>query len=55
MQQCGLCEDKDETINHILSECTKQTQRECTTRHNWVRKVIHWESFKKLKFDSTTK
>ena len=25
------------------------------TRHEWVRKVIYWESFKKFKFDHSNK
>ena len=45
----------DETINHIISECSKLTQKEYKTRHNWVGKVIHWEMYKKLKFDHTNK
>ena len=39
----GLCVDRDETINHIISECSKLAQNEYKTRHNWVGKVIHWE------------
>ena len=36
MQQnskCRLCGDRDETINHIISECSKLAQREYKTRH----------------------
>ena len=47
--------DKDEMINHIVSECSKLVHKEYKTRHNWVGKVIHWELSKKLKFDYTTK
>ena len=38
-----LCGDRDETINHIISECSKLAQREYKARHDWVGKVIHWE------------
>ena len=48
-----LCGDIDETINHILSECSKLAQKE--TRHDWVGKVIHLELCKKFKFDYTNK
>ena len=48
-----LCSDRDETINHIISECSKLAQKEYKTRHDWVGKVIHWELCKKLKFDYT--
>ena len=39
--KCRLCGDRDETINHIKSECSKLAQKE----------VIHWEMRKKFKFD----
>ena len=53
--KCRLCSDRDETINHIISECSKLAQREYKARHNWVGKVIHWEMCKKFKFDYTNK
>ena len=34
--KCRLCGDRDETINHIISECSKLTQKEYKARHNWV-------------------
>ena len=54
-----LCSDRDETINHIISECSKLIQS-CLvlyykTRYDWVGKVIHWEIWKKFKFDHTNK
>ena len=58
MQQnskCRLCGDRDETINHIISECSKLAQKEYKIRHDWVSKVIHWEMCKKFKFDHTNK
>ena len=58
MQQnssCRLCGDRDETINHIISECSKLAQKEYKTWHDWVGKVIHWEVCKKLKYDHTNK
>ena len=53
--KCRLCGDRDETINHIISECTKLAQKEYKTRHDWVGKVIQWEMCKKFKFDHTNK
>ena len=50
-----LCGDKDETINHIISECSKLTQKEYKARHEWVGKVIHWEMCKKFQFDRANK
>ena len=53
--RCSLCGDRDETINHIISECSKLVQREYKTWHDWVGKVTHWELCKKFKFDHTNK
>ena len=58
MQQnskCRLCGDRDETINHIISDCNKLAQKEYKTRHDWIGKVIHWEMCKKFNFDHTNK
>ena len=58
MQQnskCGQCGDRDETINHIISECRKLAQTEYKARHDWMGKVINWEMCKKLKFDHANK
>ena len=35
--KCRLCDDRDETINHIISECSKLAQKEFMTRHGWAR------------------
>ena len=53
--KCMLCSDRDETINHIISECSKLEQNAYKARHDWVGKVIHSEMCKKLKFDHTNK
>ena len=51
--KCRLCGDKDETINHIISECSKLAQKEYNNRHGLIDNVIHWEMCKKFKFDHT--
>ena len=50
-----LCSDRDETINHIISESSKLAEKEYKTRYDWVGKVIHWEMCKTFKFDHTNK
>ena len=50
-----LCSDRDETINHIISEWNKLAPKEYKTRHDWIGMVIHWEMCKKSKFDHTNK
>ena len=52
--KCGWCEGRDETVNQIVSECSKHVQKKYKTRYDWVGKVIHWELCKTMKFDHTT-
>ena len=47
-RKCRLCGDRDEIINHIISECSKIAQKEYKTRHNWMDKGIHWEMCKEI-------
>ena len=44
-----LCGDREDTINHIISE------KKYKTRYDWMGKVIHRELCKKFKFDHTNK
>ena len=53
--KCRLCGDRDETINHIISECSKLAQKEYKARHDWVGQVIHWEMCKKFQLDRANK
>ena len=53
--KCRLWGDRHETINHIISECSKLAQKEYKVRHDRVGKVIHWEMCKEFKFDHTNK
>ena len=53
--KCRRCDNRDEMIKHIISECSKLSQKEYKTSHDWVGKVSHWELCKKFKFDNTKK
>ena len=55
ISKCRLYGDRDETINHIISECSKLAQKEYKARNYWVGKVIHWEMCKKFQSDHTNK
>ena len=46
---------RDETINRIVSKCSKLAKNEYKTRHDWVGKAIYWELCKRLKFDQAAK
>ena len=39
--------ERDKTINHIVSECSKQSQKKYKTKHDWVGKLIHLELCKR--------
>ena len=54
-RKCRLCADKDETINHTISEYSRLLQRKHKTKYDWVGKGIHWEQCKKSKFDCSSK
>ena len=38
---CRLCGDREEKINHLISEYSKLAQKDYKTVHGWVGKVIH--------------
>ena len=40
--KCRLCSDREETINSIISECSKLAQKEYKFRRDWVGLLIHW-------------
>ena len=50
-----LCSERDETINRVISKCSKLALKEYKTRHDWVGKVIHLELCKKFIFDHANK
>ena len=43
------------TLKRIISECSKLAQKGYKARHDWVRRVIHWEMCRKFQFDHTNK
>ena len=53
--KCRMCDQADESINHILSECSKMAQKEYKRRHDWVGKKVHWEVSKRCGFDVAKK
>ena len=53
--KCRFCGEKDETVNYIISKCSKPAQKEYKTKHDWAGRVIHWELCKRLNFGHSTK
>ena len=43
---CRMCNQKDETVFHILSECSKLAQSEYKKRHDKVAQIVHWNMCK---------
>ena len=46
--KCRMCGKVDETINHLISECSKMAQKEYKNRHDWVGRRIHWDICRKF-------
>ena len=40
---CRLCGVKSESISHLVSECSKLSQKKYKARHDSVAQIIHWE------------
>ena len=40
---CRMCNQKSETINHILSECKMLAQKECKRGHDNITSLVHWK------------
>ena len=47
-----MCRERNETFSHIISECSKLTQKEYKRRHHNVGKYIHWKLCKKYNIHS---
>ena len=39
--KCRRFGQADESVNHVLSECSKMAQKEYKRRHDWVGKKVH--------------
>ena len=52
---CRMCRKVDESINHIVSGCTKLLQKECKRRHDNLGKIVHWKLARKCNFEAGDK
>ena len=48
--KCRLYDDREETIDHVISECRKLAQNEFKNIYKTMRKVIHWDFCQKFEF-----
>ena len=40
---CRMCRKVDESIDHIVSGCSKLAQKEYKRRHDNLGKIVHWK------------
>ena len=40
--KCRLCGDREETVDHLVSSCSKIAQTDYKERHNKVAQMLHW-------------
>ena len=52
---CRLCKEKDETIDHLISSCSKIAQTDYKERHNKVTSMLHWNLCKKYHLPASEK
>ena len=52
---CRVCRKVDESIDHIVSGCSKLVQKECTRRHDNLGKIVHWKLARKCNFEAGDK
>ena len=44
---CRVCRKVNESIDHIVSDCSKLAEKEYKRRHDNVRKIVHWKLARK--------
>ena len=54
--KCRMCDERDETVAHIVSECSQLAQNDYKKcRHDKIAAIIHWNYCKKFGFACTEK
>ena len=52
---CRVCRKVDESIDHVVSGCSKLAQKECERRHDNLGKIVHWKFARKCNFEAGDK
>ena len=52
---CRVCRKVDESIDHIVSGCSKLAQKEYKRRHDNLGKIVHWKLGRKCNFEARDK
>ena len=53
--KCRSCKEKDETIDHLISSCSKIAQTDYKVRHNKVASMLYWNLCKKYHLSASEK
>ena len=52
---CRLWKKAGESIDHVVSGCSKLAQKECKRRHDNLGKIVHWKLARKFNFETGDK
>ena len=52
---CRVCRKEVESIDHVVSGCSKLSQKEYKRRHDNLEKVVHWKLTRKCNFEAGNK
>ena len=52
---CRMCGKVDESIDHIVSDCSKLAQKEYKRRHENLGKIVRWKLDRKCNFEAGDK
>ena len=52
---CRMCNEKSESVSHLVSECSKLAKRKYKRRHDNVARIIHWEMCRLYELDRADK
>ena len=52
---CRMCRKVDESIDHIVSGCSKRAQKEYKRRYDNSGKIVHWKLARKCNFEAGDK
>ena len=52
---CRVCRKVDESIDHVVSGCSKLAQNEYKRRHDNLGKIVHWKLARKKNFEAEGK
>ena len=50
-----MCRKVDESIDHIVSGCSKLPQKEYKRTHDNLGKIVHWKLARKCNFEAGDK